>query len=119
MTAETVLPVSAHMGTGDLPGEPWRVVVVNDGAVIPAGQYADRAGAFAFARVVRWSGAVHMIPAHTCPRCSGSIPNEVMRGRYPGALSRRHAGVEICSACGTSEALADWFGEPETAWWIA
>ena len=42
-----------------------------------------------------------------CPRCSGPIPNLEHWGEYPGALSRVDNATEICSRCGTEEALAD------------
>lgn len=41
-----------------------------------------------------------------CPRCKGGIPNEAMRGQYPGALSRYDNTTEICSSCGSEEAFA-------------
>lgn len=44
-----------------------------------------------------------------CPICSGFIPNNETPGAYPGALSRRDNATEICSACGTEEALEDFF----------
>ena len=48
----------------------------------------------------------HPDPApHTCPRCLGGVPNEEMRGRYPGALSRTDNLTEVCSNCGTMEAI--------------
>lgn len=40
-----------------------------------------------------------------CPRCSGGVPNDAQPGAYPGALSRWDNQSEICSACGTEEAL--------------
>lgn len=40
-----------------------------------------------------------------CPRCGGGIPNDAMRGEYSGALSRYDNEIEICSSCGTEEAL--------------
>lgn len=40
-----------------------------------------------------------------CPRCLGSIPNEAYKGQYPGALSRTDNATEICSDCGSEEAL--------------
>jgi hypothetical protein len=46
-----------------------------------------------------------------CPKCSGHIPNNKTPGAYPGAISRRDNKTEICSACGTMEALEDFFGE--------
>ena len=42
---------------------------------------------------------------HTCPRCLGGVPNEEMRGQYPGALSRTDNLTEVCSNCGTMEAM--------------
>lgn len=44
----------------------------------------------------------------TCPTCGGSVPNNETPGAYPGAISRADNQTEICSACGTSEALANW-----------
>jgi ribosomal protein S27AE len=44
-----------------------------------------------------------------CPRCSGYIPNNETPGAYMGAISRRDNKTEICSACGTQEALEDFF----------
>jgi hypothetical protein len=46
----------------------------------------------------------------TCPKCSGWIPNNKTPGAYAGAISRRDNKTEICSACGTMEALEDFFG---------
>lgn len=43
-----------------------------------------------------------------CPMCKGFIPNNETPGAYPGAISRRDGKTEICSKCGTLEALADW-----------
>lgn len=42
-----------------------------------------------------------------CPLCEGWIPNNDMPGAYPGALSRRDNKTEICSECGTMEAIED------------
>lgn len=47
---------------------------------------------------------------HTCPRCFGGIPNDLMRGQYPGALSRTDNKTEICSECGELEAMEDFVG---------
>lgn len=44
-------------------------------------------------------------PNNTCPRCGGGVPNDLMRGAYVGALSRTDDLTEICSDCGTMEAL--------------
>jgi hypothetical protein len=46
-----------------------------------------------------------------CPRCQGFIPNNDKPGAYPGAISRLDNKTEICSECGTIEALLDWQGE--------
>lgn len=40
-----------------------------------------------------------------CPRCGGCIPNNAQPGAYPGALSRYDNETEICSSCGTDEAM--------------
>jgi hypothetical protein len=40
-----------------------------------------------------------------CPRCEGSIPNNVMPGAYPGAISRIDNKTEVCSECGMEEAI--------------
>lgn len=45
-----------------------------------------------------------------CPTCSGFIPNNENIGAYSGAISRRGFG-EICSACGTREALEDYIAK--------
>lgn len=42
-----------------------------------------------------------------CPKCSGYIPSNENPGAYPGAISRADNKTEICSSCGTNEALAD------------
>lgn len=41
----------------------------------------------------------------TCPRCLGAIPTIMAVGMYPGALSRADNKTEICSDCGTEEAM--------------
>lgn len=49
-----------------------------------------------------------------CPRCQGPIPNALHEGMYPGALSRVDNETEICSSCGTSEAMFNFLnpGQP-------
>jgi hypothetical protein len=47
---------------------------------------------------------------NTCPGCGGGIPNNETPGLYPGAISRYDNRTEICSSCGTNEAMADWQG---------
>ena len=46
-----------------------------------------------------------------CPRCGGAVPNEAHKGEYVGALSRV-CNKEICSKCGTDEAMRDMQGFP-------
>jgi succinyl-CoA synthetase alpha subunit len=41
-----------------------------------------------------------------CPTCEGYIPNNENIGAYMGAISR-HGHGEVCSRCGTLEALED------------
>jgi len=55
---------------------------------------------------------------HTCPRCGEGIPNNLQRGMYPGALSRTDNKTEICSPCGTDEAMEDFFTTltPKNQW---
>lgn len=43
-----------------------------------------------------------------CPRCEGWIPNNEKPGAYPGAISRLDNKTEICSQCGSEEAVLDW-----------
>lgn len=60
--------------------------------------------------------------SNQCPRCGGGIPNDLQRGKYPGALSRDDNETEVCSGCGTDEALRQ-FGPLHLApvtreqWW--
>jgi len=58
---------------------------------------------------------------HTCPRCLGGIPNNEQRGQYIGALSRTDNKTEICSDCGTAEAMEDYLASkvrPQNTWLI-
>lgn len=58
-------------------------------------------------------------PEHICPRCEGFIPNESEPGAYPGALSRTDNKTELCSRCGTDEAMEDFTGNrltPQNQW---
>ena len=53
----------------------------------------------------------------TCPRCGGMIPNSATPGAYPGAMSRHEKNtdgtpVEVCSDCGTDEAIRDFQNLP-------
>jgi transcription elongation factor Elf1 len=50
-----------------------------------------------------------------CPRCGGLIPSNEQWGEYIGAVSRHTrlrgvAPLEVCSECGTEEALEEHFG---------
>jgi len=47
--------------------------------------------------------------APECPSCGGFIPNNENPGAYMGAISRKDNKTEICSACGTIEAIADFY----------
>ena len=51
-----------------------------------------------------------------CPRCSGYIPNNDTPGAYIGALSRLDNKTEICSSCGTEEAMEDFMDGFVTDW---
>jgi hypothetical protein len=51
-----------------------------------------------------------------CPRCSGYIPNDAMPGAYPGALSRLDNETEICSECGSIEAMEQFLDGSVTDW---
>lgn len=42
---------------------------------------------------------------YTCFRCGGAIPTLENIGQYPGAISRTDNATEICSECGSDEAL--------------
>jgi hypothetical protein len=48
---------------------------------------------------------VHAVGVPVCPRCDGYIPNNETPGAYAGALSRVDNKTEVCSQCGTTEAL--------------
>jgi hypothetical protein len=46
-----------------------------------------------------------MTDAPVCPRCRGFIPSNSRPGAYMGAISRIDNKTEVCSDCGTEEAL--------------
>jgi RNA polymerase subunit RPABC4/transcription elongation factor Spt4 len=48
-----------------------------------------------------------------CPNCGGFIPNNETPGAFPGALSRKDNKTEICSECGTAEAILEWIFSTE------
>lgn len=58
------------------------------------------------------------MPETLCPRCGHQIPNDVMPGAYPGALSRTDNETYVCSACGTHEGLEQATGTltPQEGW---
>ena len=45
------------------------------------------------------------VQMNRCPRCRGWIPNDITPGAFPGAMSRTDNETEICSLCGTLEAI--------------
>jgi len=47
---------------------------------------------------------------HICPRCGGDVPDTMSKGVYPGALSRTDDHTEICSVCGSLEAMENFTG---------
>lgn len=55
---------------------------------------------------------------HECPRCLGHMPNNLTPGAHPGALSRTDNATQICTECGTQEALEERFGNlTAQIWW--
>lgn len=44
-----------------------------------------------------------------CPRCTHFIPSDISPGSHIGAISRIDNLTEICSSCGTDEALQQLF----------
>jgi len=55
---------------------------------------------------------------HTCLRCGGAVPSFKNIGKYPGSLSRVDNKTEICTECGTNEAVESMRGDlsPKTRW---
>ena len=51
--------------------------------------------------------------AQPCPSCRGMIPNNETPGAYPGALSRFDNQTEVCSLCGSVEALIGLMGSDD------
>jgi hypothetical protein len=54
-----------------------------------------------------------------CPRCTGPIPSASAKFYYVGAISRTDNTTEICSDCGTDEALRAFASAraiPQTEW---
>jgi len=57
-----------------------------------------------------------------CPRCLHLIPNDERPGAYIGAISRADNQTEVCSDCGTHEAMQDFVDNactPISEWPIA
>lgn len=52
---------------------------------------------------------------HRCPRCAHLIPRDEFPGEYPGAISRVDNLTDICSLCGTDEAIG-WGPVPRSEW---
>lgn len=50
-----------------------------------------------------------------CPLCQGYIPDNKRPGSHPGAISRVDNKTEICSTCGTLEAITDFIRSKESA----
>ncbi len=48
-----------------------------------------------------------------CPICREMIPNNITPGAYPGALSRFDNHTEVCSLCGSVEAMIGMLGTPD------
>lgn len=48
--------------------------------------------------------------AFKCPACDGYIPNNHNIGAYKGAISRRDNKTEVCSDCGSREAIEAYIG---------
>ncbi len=48
-----------------------------------------------------------------CPICRGMIPNNQTPGAYPGALSRFDNHTEVCSMCGSVEAMIGFLGSED------
>ena len=48
-----------------------------------------------------------------CPICRGMIPNNQHPGAYPGAMSRFDNHTEVCSMCGSVEALIGLMGSDD------
>jgi hypothetical protein len=53
-----------------------------------------------------------------CPRCGGGIPTDMHKGQYQGARSHTDNRTEICSGCGTDEAMENIAGclTPKDRW---
>lgn len=56
-------------------------------------------------KFVKWSPESGEAAIPICPRCDGGVPNSLTPGAYPGALSRWDNKTELCSDCGTEEAM--------------
>jgi hypothetical protein len=77
-------------------GFEWGEVVSNDGG-----------GNWDFERLITGKPKLDQNGYPICPICGHYIPNDKSPGEYIGALSRRDNKTEICSDCGTREAMED------------
>lgn len=64
-------------------------------------------------RITMRTAKVTDLLKYECPTCDGYIPNNETPGAYPGALSRIDNETEVCSECGTREALRMFFENSE------
>ena len=57
---------------------------------------------------------------YICPRCGGDVPDTEHKGQYLGAISRVDNETEVCSKCGTEEAMLQMAGRlnGKETWWI-
>lgn len=59
-----------------------------------------------FERIFKhWQSLAILHRWNTCPKCGGFIPSDMHVGRYVGALSRWDNKTEVCSDCGSREAM--------------
>lgn len=73
----------------------------SDEEVSPPYDETNMASPSVTAKINEW------LAAPMCPRCGGAIPNNEQPGAYMGAVSRTDNSTEICSSCGSEEALQD------------
>jgi hypothetical protein len=62
-----------------------------------------------FERLISGKPKLGMNGYPICPICGHLVPNDSQPGEYPGAMSRVDNRTEICSDCGTREAMLDFF----------
>ena len=54
---------------------------------------------------------IEVVDWPVCPRCGHYIPNDERPGAYMGARSRADNKTEVCSACGTHEAMQQFMSD--------